>query len=133
MGFDASTHFTSRPGMRASLPSRSALMAAVCCGRPPMVWLVLSSVTTTAMLARLSRSSCRSVGLASAASSAASATARSTAPRVRRTSRSHHQHDATATAPQNKGPGSIGEMSMDQLMRVPSIDPSRSSSAGTCT
>jgi hypothetical protein len=57
-------------------------MAAVCSGRPAIVWLVLSSTTTMAMLARLSRSSCRSVGLESASSSAASDRARNRAPRL---------------------------------------------------
>ena len=86
VGFEESTHLTSRFGILPSLASRSARMAAVCSGRPAMVWLVDSSTTTMAMLARLSRSSWRSVGLASAPIRQASESARSVAPRVRRNS-----------------------------------------------
>ena len=72
VGVEEETQRTCRLGMSPSRASSSRLMAAVCSGRPAMVWLRLSSVTTMAMLARLSRSSWRSVGLASASSSAAS-------------------------------------------------------------
>ena len=90
-------------------------MAAVCSGRPAIVWLRLSSVTTMAMLARLSRSSWRSVGLASASSRAASDSARSNAPRERRISSITTRTAASTTPAQKTGPGTIGEKSIDQL------------------
>jgi hypothetical protein len=81
-----------------------------------MVWLVLSSTTTMAMLARLSRSSWRSVGLESASRRAASERARSSAPRLWRKRSSTTSTTATAAPPQNRGPGTIGEKSIDQLL-----------------
>ena len=104
VGFDEETQRTCRLSSAASLVSSSRRMAAVCSGRPAMVWLVLSSRTTMAMLARLSRSSCRSVGLESASSSAASDSARNRAPRLRRTSSSATSTTASAAPPRTRGP-----------------------------
>src|SRR3990170_114878 len=117
----AVTHFTCKLGILESLASRSALMARVCSGRRSSAWLVLSSMTTMAMLARLSRSSSLSVGLARAASSAATARALAAAPRLRRNASIATRTRATRPAPQNNGPGSIGAKSIDQLMRRPSL------------
>ena len=116
VGLEEVTQRTCRLAMPPSLASSSRRMAAVCSGRPAMVWLVLSSTTTMAMLARLSRSSCRSVGLASASSSAASDSARSSAPRLRRNSSSATSTTASAAPAQNRGAGTIGEKSIDQLL-----------------
>ncbi len=105
-------------------------MAAVCSGRPAMVWLVDSSRTTMAMLERLSRSSCRSVGLESASSSAASDSARSSAPRLRRISSSATSTTASAAPTQNTGAGSIGEKSIVQLL-MHSCSPSPAAGRGS--
>ena len=117
VGRDEVTQRTCRlPPRAASLASRSRRIAAVCSGRPAIDWLRLSSTTTMAMLERLSRSSCRSVGLERASSSAASDRARSRAPRLRRKS-SRTTRTAASTAPaQNRGAGTIGEKSIDQLL-----------------
>jgi len=116
VGREDVTQRTCRLAMPASLVSSSRRMAAVCSGRPPIDWLRLSSTTTMAMLARLSRSSCRSVGLERASNSAASDRARSRAPRLRRSSSSATSTAASAAPTQNRGAGTIGEKSIDQLL-----------------
>ena len=124
VGLEEDTQRTCRLLMPPSRVSSSLLMACVCSGRPAMLWLRLSSSTTMAMLARLSRSSWRSVGLASAASRAASDSARSRAPRLRRTSSSATIATARTTPAQNSGAGTIGAMSIDQLL-IASVIPAR--------
>src|SRR5262245_14897629 len=116
LGRDEVTQRTCRLAMPASLPSSSRRIAAVCSGRPPIDWLKLSSTTTMAMLARLSRSSWRSVGLESASSSAASDNARRSAPRLLRTSSTATRRAASTAPDQNSTDGTIGEKSIDQLL-----------------
>src|SRR5918996_5887834 len=68
------------------------------------------------MFPRFSRSSSRSVGLASARIMAPSATARHDAPRERRDASSTTSNSASAPAAQKKAPGRIGEKSIDQFV-----------------
>src|SRR5215831_14642253 len=135
LGRDEVTQRTCKLAMPASLLSSSRRIAAVCSGRPPIDWLKLSSTTTMAMLARLSRSSWRSVGLESASSSAASDNARSSAPRLRRRSSSTTSPAASAAPAQNSGAGTMGEKSIDQLLkaRSPPVHPPLPAGRGAAT